>query len=319
MFELDLADKFLLNFIIISIIVIALVIIIQNYRKSPFEYPYHRITIDISRKRNVVYEKYIETYIKSNGINEFKAHLRTVEDWKKECQMQIDDSIFKKKRTAQFLDCIDDSNMFVFAFHRLQTRYKQTNYIRTPYKVFQCCHSVSMSFEDVKRILNITSDDISTKPMIDSKPKSKNPIRAFGWFWYLSGQEKLLNPDKCGKWMLFTKDQEFAKTVCSKAIKNKICYECKCSDIEKRKADTSVICLYQNGDDFENHKKIITFMIENELIRKTKTGKYYNLSFKYDSQTRNKEYGIDYQPKLSLADFIDLNTGKWIFDQKKTK
>ncbi len=139
-------------------------------------------------------------------------------------------------------------------------------------------------------------------------------IRQFGWFWFLSGKEKLLVPDKCGKWMYFFADQEFAKKICQKAIDEDVCYECKCTDMELTGQPTGVICFYLNGDDIENHKRVIQFMMANDLIRKTKTGKYYNNSFKFDNQTRAGEYGADFEGKIKLEQFIDLTTGEWIYE-----
>ena len=51
------------------------------------------------------------------------------------------------------------------------------------------------------------------------------------------------------------------------------------------------------------------------LIRKTKTGKYYNISFKLDRQTEAGEYGDDYKGTIKLSDFIDLTTGEWLADK----
>ena len=134
-----------------------------------------------------------------------------------------------------------------------------------------------------------------------------------GWCWFLSGQESLLIEDKCGKWMIFFDNQEFAENICQKAIDENACYECKCTDMESTGTPTGVICFYLNGDDIENHKRIIEFMIRNNLIRKTKTGKLFNNSFKFDKQTRAGEYGADFEGKIKLEQFIDLNTGKWIY------
>ena len=53
-------------------------------------------------------------------------------------------------------------------------------------------------------------------------------------------------------------------------------------------------------------------MIDNQLIRKTKKGRYYNMSFKFDDQTRAGEYGDNFEGKIKLEDFIDLDTGEWI-------
>lgn len=137
-------------------------------------------------------------------------------------------------------------------------------------------------------------------------------IRKFGWFWYLSGLEDLLDETKCGKWMCFFDDQEFAKSICEKAMEEKVCYECKCTDMESQNSLTGVICFYLNGDDIENHKRVIRFMMENSLIRKTKTGKLYNISFKFDDQTRVGEYGADFEGKIKLEQFVDLQTREFI-------
>ena len=48
------------------------------------------------------------------------------------------------------------------------------------------------------------------------------------------------------------------------------------------------------------------------MIKKTKSGKLYNIGFKYDSQTRNCEYGDDFKAEIKLEQFVDLNTGKML-------
>lgn len=137
-------------------------------------------------------------------------------------------------------------------------------------------------------------------------------IRRNGWFWYLSEQENFLEKDKCGKWMYFFDNQEFAQQICERAIEENICYACKCTDMETRQSQTGVICFYLNGDDIENHKRIIRFMIDNNLIQKTKTGRFYNISFKFDDQTRAGEYGANFKGQIKLDEFINLQTGKFI-------
>ena len=112
--------------------------------------------------------------------------------------------------------------------------------------------------------------------------------------------------------MYFFEDQKFAMEICEKAIKENVCYECKCTDMELRGVERGFICFYLSGDDIENHHRVIQFMIDNELIQKTKTGKFYNISFKFDDQTRAGEYGSDFKGVIRLAQFIDLNTGEWI-------
>ena len=53
---------------------------------------------------------------------------------------------------------------------------------------------------------------------------------------------------------------------------------------------SGVCCLYLNGNDREGHKRVLRYMLDNGLIRKTKSGKLYNISFKYDSQTYAGKY-----------------------------
>lgn len=133
-----------------------------------------------------------------------------------------------------------------------------------------------------------------------------------GWCWYSTDKAKLLEMHKCGKWMYFFNDQEFAMSVCEKAIEENICYECKCTDMELTGFKTGVICFYLNGDDIDNHHRVIQFMMDNKLIQKTKTGRLYNISFKFDDQTRAGKYGSGFEGTIKLTQFIDLDTGEWI-------
>ena len=132
-----------------------------------------------------------------------------------------------------------------------------------------------------------------------------------GWFYFLSGNEGLLKRSQCGKWMYFyeASNQRFAKKICKKAIEENVCFECKCTDIARVKSATGVVCFYTNGDDINGHNRIIRFMLENDLIKKTKTGRLYNISFKYDSQTRLRLYGTSFKGTIKLEDLVDLKTG----------
>jgi len=107
--------------------------------------------------------------------------------------------------------------------------------------------------------------------------------------------------------MFFFGDRKFVEEICVKAIKEEAILECKHTD-----AETGVACFYLEGDDMEAHRKILSFFINNGLIRKTKTGKLYNIGFKFDDQTRAGEYGGDFKAELKLDRFVDLNTGEFI-------
>ena len=86
-------------------------------------------------------------------------------------------------------------------------------------------------------------------------------INMGGWYWYLSGEEEKLDRHKCGKWMYFFDDQSFAQKICEKAIREGVCYECKCTDMAEQVVPTGVICFYLNGDDIANHKRVLQFMV----------------------------------------------------------
>lgn len=59
----------------------------------------------------------------------------------------------------------------------------------------------------------------------------------------------------------------------------------------------------------------LQFLIENDLIRRTKAGKLFDISFKFDEQTRAREareYGLSFDGKIRLSDYVDLQTGEFI-------
>ncbi len=129
-----------------------------------------------------------------------------------------------------------------------------------------------------------------------------------GWIFYVAdGAEESLNKHKCGKWMYFFADKSFAADLCKKAVETGVVLEAKHSD-----AEDGVSCFYLNGDDMETHKKVIRFFLDNNLVRKTKAGKLYNISFKFDNQTRAGEYGGDFKGEIKLEQFLDLSTGEWL-------
>ncbi len=133
-------------------------------------------------------------------------------------------------------------------------------------------------------------------------------VKHDNWVFYISDEGTDFDEHKCGKWMYFFSDKEYAAKVCREAVEKNIVAESKHSDEQ-----TGTSCFYLNIDDIEGHKKVIQFFLDNNLIRKTGKGKLYNISFKLDDQTRNSEYGNDFVAELKLDMFIDLETGEWKF------
>lgn len=69
-------------------------------------------------------------------------------------------------------------------------------------------------------------------------------------------------------------------------------------------------CFYSNGNDSRGHKRILSYMLNNELARNTMSGKLYNISFKYDSGTYAGKYkGSRISGKIKFEDFADRLTG----------
>ena len=131
-------------------------------------------------------------------------------------------------------------------------------------------------------------------------------IHAGGWVFYI-GEDAASLGDKCGKWMYFFNDRSFAEKICRQAVEQGVVAESKHSD-----ADNGVCCFYINGDDVAAHQRLIQFFLDNDLIRKKKDGGLYNISFKFDTQTRAGEYGEEFDSHIKLDQFVDLNTGKML-------
>ena len=129
------------------------------------------------------------------------------------------------------------------------------------------------------------------------------------WMFFTNANYKYLDTLKMGKWMVYFSEssREYITEMCENAVNENIVPEAKVA------INGDVACFYLNIDEIEYHRKCINFMLDNNLIRKTKTGRYYNISFKKDIQTFRGKYGIEFIPQLKLEDFINLDTGEWIF------
>ncbi|CDE15485.1 putative uncharacterized protein [Clostridium sp. CAG:288] len=128
-----------------------------------------------------------------------------------------------------------------------------------------------------------------------------------GYIFYISDNWTNHNTNKIGKWMYFFNNKDFISKICKKAIEENIVDTCKHTN-----DNDGVACFYIEYDNLNAHRKVINFFLENNLIPKTKNGRYYDISFKTDEQTLNGEYGNDFKAKMKLHQFIDLKNGKWI-------
>lgn len=124
------------EYILAVVIIIAIILVIYFILKSPFKYPYYDMTFDVSGKRSPDVYDLIDEHLNKFGFDEFSKHFERVEQWKATCSEKINKSKLKKRRTRQFEKCVDDEGMFRFKLIRKQTRYKQRNYVKTPYSVY---------------------------------------------------------------------------------------------------------------------------------------------------------------------------------------
>lgn len=139
----------LISYLIIADAVLISILILYVILRNPYHYPYKYIYIDISGRRNVKMLDEIETYILENGIGRFTEHYKDVEDWKDERHSKAEKSLLKSLRLKQLDKVIDDDALFTFNLFRKQTRYKQQNYVKTPYTVKQKTDGFSCGYEYV--------------------------------------------------------------------------------------------------------------------------------------------------------------------------
>lgn len=139
-------------YILIGIAAIALLsFIIYSILKSPFKYPYHIITFDVSGKRSPNVNDLIDNHLILYGIDEFLKHNEIVMQWKTNCGEYIRESELKTLRERQFLEIIDDAHMFCFKLIRKQTRYKQVNYVKSAYNVYVTIAQYSFNLKTIQQ------------------------------------------------------------------------------------------------------------------------------------------------------------------------
>lgn len=128
------------------------------------------------------------------------------------------------------------------------------------------------------------------------------------WMRYSStGDWKLSNIKDGGKWMFFYKDRNFATEMINLALQQRVCNYAK-----HTKGASGICCFYVSGTSEHEHRKVIKFMLEHNLIRLTSDLIYFDPSFKFNGQSWSKEFGPNFDGLLKLSDFIDLSTGKAI-------
>lgn len=133
------ANSFQLLVLCFILIFLALILIclVCKLLKNPFQYPYYNYKFDVSSKRNVNFEDYIDSFLcDETNWNSIVIHENYIRQWKDETEKNIQNDILKKYRNKQYQKVLDDQRAYRFEIVRKQTRYKQVNYVKTSYKVY---------------------------------------------------------------------------------------------------------------------------------------------------------------------------------------
>lgn len=115
-----------------------------------------------------------------------------------------------------------------------------------------------------------------------------------------------------GKWLCFFEKNaiNYIIQTSEEAIKTEVTMLTKFTDV--RYQDSGVLCIFCDGTNENQHKKILKFMLDKNLIPRNKNGNYRNIAFKFNEQSYNREYKQKFKAKISLSTFVDSKTGKFI-------
>lgn len=144
---------FILDYYILVVLLVAIgagiiIAILYAIFKNPFHFPYFKRTFDVTSKRNVDANDYIDNFLcDSNNWNTIQNHQLSILQWKKDTEAHLEKCVMKRYRTKQYRSILDDEQAYRFFLVRRKTRYKQINYVRTPYKVSMIDSEWAMSWE----------------------------------------------------------------------------------------------------------------------------------------------------------------------------
>lgn len=191
------------------------------------------------------------------------------------------------------------------------------------------CFSYYLKFHGVKDKLSQSKVELEklhtlSLNFIEMLTKNMFPFCYGGQIRYRKFWTNMYKSKNTGKWMFFSDKKnlfhpkthlyndwceiENVEEVCQQYMQLTNLSSPSCKIIDGY--DTRVICFYVDFQNYDDHLATLSFLLQNNLIPKTKNGHFYNISFKLDSQTRNKEYGQNYKGQLHLSDFIDLDSGE---------
>lgn len=123
--------------ICISLICISiLVYLVYRILRNPFRYPYFLQKFDVTSKRNIKMDDYIDNFLcDPQNWRLIQMHEQHIQQWKTETTNYIQTCKLREYRTKQYQAILDDRHAYRFEAIRMQTRYRQQNYVKTSYRV----------------------------------------------------------------------------------------------------------------------------------------------------------------------------------------
>lgn len=132
-------QSLLIIMVIATIAVASLVALVRCWVRNPFHYPYFHHDFDVTGRRLPSLLNEIDEYLcVEENRREIEGWARGLELWKRDSEARAQEGLLTKRRRRQLAETIDDAHGLRFSMSRQRTRYRQADYVRTPYKVSVC-------------------------------------------------------------------------------------------------------------------------------------------------------------------------------------
>lgn len=148
------------------------------------------------------------------------------------------------------------------------------------------------------------------------------------WIMYCNSSQPFGYGDYYGEWLVFFSRQhyDYVRDVCIRAVNSGAVRWCKhssMSSIDERGSGVAAFKLddsdWQQRDGcFVSHSNamLLIFLRDNNMLRKTKKGRYANIRYKLALDGKGPHTGNDWKG-FSLSDFMDLDTGEVYAEQRR--
>lgn len=120
----------------LMLLVLIIAAIYGWWKNNPFSYPHLIVEFDVSGKRQPNPDDYLDRFLcQSEVLDVIEAHEQTVAEWKETEEARARKMLFSSHRIKQYESAVDDECSYRIRLLRDKTKYRQSNGIRTSYKV----------------------------------------------------------------------------------------------------------------------------------------------------------------------------------------